>query len=296
MGWVKRLGSTARLQRRSIPAARACFSWTKEGMCYDSIALLLPIKALSRLSHPPHYHTHSSPPISRACVSFVGRGPVSDVSCIGVGACVWVLEAGCRTVAGTCGVPGYMDGAPLTAMFNSPQGLAISPDGEQLLIADTVNNLIRSVGACENVPCQLGSWRGDCDVIYMGRCVPCTKSINSTVTKAADPFNQDTCKWECSVGHWQYDRAACTLGDKSCARCRPCSLKLPRNASFSTNGGFEDKCQWTCNAGFELNAAGNGCDLIPLSRCFETSRVSQKGSFCAGQNLTVKGCAPNSEV
>jgi hypothetical protein len=189
-----------------------------------------------------------------------------------------------------------MDGAPLKAMFRCPQGLAMSPDGAQLLIADTLNNLIRSFGACENVPCQLGSWRGDCDVIYMGRCVPCTKSINSTITKAADPFNQDTCKWECSVGHWQYDRTACTLGDKSCARCRPCSLKLPRNASFSTNGGFEDKCQWTCNAGFELNAAGNGCNFIPLSRCFETWRVSEKGSLCAGQNFTVKGCAPNSEV
>jgi hypothetical protein len=101
MGWVMRLGSTAPLQRRSIPAASACFSWTKEGMCYDSIALLLPITALSRLSPPPLPHTLI--PSYLPCVSvsvwpfFRGtRATVSDVSCM-----VWVRVFGCwRLVAG----------------------------------------------------------------------------------------------------------------------------------------------------------------------------------------------------
>jgi hypothetical protein len=180
-------------------------------------------------------------------------------------------------------------------MFRSPQGLAVSPDGALAVISDTGNRRIRSFGVCDNVPCVFGSWRGNCDVTYMGRCVPCTRSINSTITKAAEPFNQDACQWACSVGHWQYDRGACTLGDRTCARCRPCSLKLPKNASFSTNGGFEDACQWACDEGFELNAAGDGCDFIPLSRCFESS-LTESSSFCAGQNLTVKSCAPNSQV
>ena len=47
-----------------------------------------------------------------------------------------------RTVAGS-GSSGVIDGA--TAQFHSPQGLAITPDGALLYVADTGNNLLRAV-------------------------------------------------------------------------------------------------------------------------------------------------------
>lgn len=43
------------------------------------------------------------------------------------------------------GVPGFIDGAGDVARFNTPTGLAISPDGAYLYVADTNNNRIRRV-------------------------------------------------------------------------------------------------------------------------------------------------------
>ena len=40
---------------------------------------------------------------------------------------------------------GFMDGAPGQAMFNSPQGLLLDPNGESLYVADTNNNRVRIV-------------------------------------------------------------------------------------------------------------------------------------------------------
>ena len=100
MGWVMRLGSTVPLQRRSIPAASDCFSWTKEGMCYDSIALLLPIKALSRLCPlPTTTHTHPLLSHVRVCqCEFLSWHEGQSLTFL---AWVWVRVYGCwRLVAG----------------------------------------------------------------------------------------------------------------------------------------------------------------------------------------------------
>ncbi|MCP3974738.1 MAG: redoxin domain-containing protein [bacterium] len=43
------------------------------------------------------------------------------------------------------GQPGFSDGAALEATFDSPQGLALSPDGRVLYVADTNNHAVRSV-------------------------------------------------------------------------------------------------------------------------------------------------------
>ncbi|NNL12182.1 MAG: redoxin domain-containing protein [Acidimicrobiia bacterium] len=43
------------------------------------------------------------------------------------------------------GRPGYADGPALEAMFDSPQGMALSPDGDFLYVADTTNHTIRSI-------------------------------------------------------------------------------------------------------------------------------------------------------
>lgn len=43
------------------------------------------------------------------------------------------------------GVPGLRDGTVLEARFNGPQGLALSPDGARLYVADTLNHAVRLV-------------------------------------------------------------------------------------------------------------------------------------------------------
>jgi sugar lactone lactonase YvrE len=49
-----------------------------------------------------------------------------------------------ETVAGT-GVPGFADGISTSARFQSPTGLALSPDGLSLYVADTGNDRIRRI-------------------------------------------------------------------------------------------------------------------------------------------------------
>jgi hypothetical protein len=50
------------------------------------------------------------------------------------------------TLAGnSAGTAGYGDGTGGAALFNGPQGLAMDPSGNNLLVADTNNNVIRSI-------------------------------------------------------------------------------------------------------------------------------------------------------
>jgi DNA-binding beta-propeller fold protein YncE len=48
------------------------------------------------------------------------------------------------TVAGS-GVKGYADGAALLAQFNAPTGLAVSPNGGAIYVADYLNKCIRMI-------------------------------------------------------------------------------------------------------------------------------------------------------
>ena len=53
----------------------------------------------------------------------------------------WIL----KTLAGTPGHRGFQDGAGDQALFNRPVGLALTPDGSGLLVADGGNHVIRQV-------------------------------------------------------------------------------------------------------------------------------------------------------
>jgi sugar lactone lactonase YvrE len=54
------------------------------------------------------------------------------------------------TLAGS-GVPGFIDGASRSARFNTPLGIALSPDGQLLLVADFGNNRIRRVNLATGI-------------------------------------------------------------------------------------------------------------------------------------------------
>ena len=49
------------------------------------------------------------------------------------------------TVAGSSGRSGYINGSAHRARFNSPMGIAVSPDGQTIYVADTGNHLIRVI-------------------------------------------------------------------------------------------------------------------------------------------------------
>ncbi len=49
------------------------------------------------------------------------------------------------TIAGTPGVSGYEDGTSGRALFNAPTGIAVTPDGNGIYVADTGNHRIRLI-------------------------------------------------------------------------------------------------------------------------------------------------------
>jgi sugar lactone lactonase YvrE len=49
------------------------------------------------------------------------------------------------------GIAGFVDGPPTSASFFQPQGLALSPDGNVLFVADTGNHAVRAIGLDDGV-------------------------------------------------------------------------------------------------------------------------------------------------
>ena len=60
------------------------------------------------------------------------------------------------TIAGRLGQSGYTDATRDSAMFNSPQGIAIDADGN-IIVADTTNGLIRKISSSGNVTTLAGA-------------------------------------------------------------------------------------------------------------------------------------------
>lgn len=56
-----------------------------------------------------------------------------------------------QTIAGNGGVPGFFDGQGMNSAFDTPTGLALSPDETFLYVADFNNNVIRRVNLSTNV-------------------------------------------------------------------------------------------------------------------------------------------------
>ena len=67
-----------------------------------------------------------------------------------------VLAGDIAHVAGQVGLPGYMDGAALSARFDLPNGIAADSSGN-LFVADTLNNVIRKVAPDGTVSTYAGN-------------------------------------------------------------------------------------------------------------------------------------------
>jgi DNA-binding beta-propeller fold protein YncE len=59
--------------------------------------------------------------------------------------CIRMIRDGQVTTVVGSGVPGYADGGALQAQFNLPKGLAISPNGGAIYVADCANNRLRMI-------------------------------------------------------------------------------------------------------------------------------------------------------
>jgi len=195
------------------------------------------------------------------------------------------------TIAGSCAdpTPGYVDGAPMDARFNKPAGVAFTPDSLVVLVSDSeaLSSRIRSFAVCDTALCPVGEYRSACSVAMKGFCVPCTKAVDagtSTYTSTAEPFNTDSCGWECSVGYWLSGALKCSL----------CTNYLPVNASYSSNGvpANVNNCSFECIEGFMPNATGTGCIPLIESYCFRSVYTSPDG-LCEGQSFAARGCAAN---
>jgi DNA-binding beta-propeller fold protein YncE len=61
--------------------------------------------------------------------------------------CIRMIRGGQVTTVAGSGMQGYADGAALQAQFYYPRGLAVSPNGGAIYVADCDNNRIRMIGA-----------------------------------------------------------------------------------------------------------------------------------------------------
>ena len=61
--------------------------------------------------------------------------------------CIRMIDArgNVSTIAGVAGREGFLDGATGSALFRAPSGIAVSPDGGVIYVADTGNHLIRKI-------------------------------------------------------------------------------------------------------------------------------------------------------
>jgi len=67
------------------------------------------------------------------------------------------------TIAGVPGTEGYQDGETQAALFRAPSGIAVSPDGNTVFIADTGNHLIRKIedGQVTTIAGRIGGFYDD---------------------------------------------------------------------------------------------------------------------------------------
>ena len=71
-----------------------------------------------------------------------------------------ILRSGRVTTMAGSGVPGYLDGAPTEARFDTPCALAVSSKGE-VLVADTKNNALRVIATGGQVTTLYRNWPDD---------------------------------------------------------------------------------------------------------------------------------------
>jgi DNA-binding beta-propeller fold protein YncE len=100
---------------------------------------------------------------------------------------------------------GYADGAAATALFSQPAGLSITPDGQMVVVSESVQTgageqqfpRVRAVALCSGEPCPWGQWRGPCNAAYRGRCVNCSLPPAAHYTSQSNPPLRDACDWVC---------------------------------------------------------------------------------------------------
>ena len=101
---------------------------------------------------------------------------------------------------------GYADGAAAAALFSQPAGLSVSPDGQLLVVSETVQPgagspgqfpRLRAVTACPGDPCPFGQWLGPCNAAFRGRCVNCSLPAQARYMAPSSPYNRDACPWVC---------------------------------------------------------------------------------------------------
>ena len=89
------------------------------------------------------------------------------------------------TLAGT-GTSGYQNGPTTSALFNSPNGIAVDPLNGNVIVADTVNYVIRLINITSNSVSTLAGVNGN--IGYQDG--PTTSALfNSPNGVAVDPFN-----------------------------------------------------------------------------------------------------------
>ena len=104
---------------------------------------------------------------------------------------VWKISGGSATVIAGTGVKGYKDGAPSVAQFSYPSGLAVDANGT-VIVADSSNNMIRSISASGSVSTVAGtgsSGSSDGSALQASFYLPFDVALDNSRIYVADTYN-----------------------------------------------------------------------------------------------------------
>ena len=212
---------------------------------------------------------------------------------------------------------GWQDGSATSALFYNPYGLAMSPDGHNLYVADTYNGRIRAVVAeyhCAACPAKSSSSPAklncDCDAGYTGQgtsmvpCVSCQagrfKEIVGSAPCTSCPANTfseqisgQSIRVEFNSVEYELSTYAVAANPMSNSSCKAC-------AANSSSGPGSWEC--LCDKGFS-GPPGGPCTMCPAnsfsphqeSTCYACPLMSTSpaGSYSASNCSCAAGAYSN---
>ena len=180
------------------------------------------------------------------------------------------------TLAGS--LPGFADGVGSSALFNSPRGVAIAPDGASALIVEFGNSRVRRAALAS--PCQPGTYCPAASTNYT-QCPAGSFCANASTIETCSPGEycpaRSTATSLCAAGAYcttPATQAPCTAG----LYCHASGLSAPSgncSAGFHCDEGSSTPTQYAC-------AIGTYC---PIGSANATACAL--GSYCPSASLQI---------
>jgi len=209
--------------------------------------------------------------------------------------CVRKIEkstGGISTFAGTCGSSGSSgDGGPATsALFDNPQGVAVSPTGDVVYVADTYNNRVRKIVVSTGV---ISTFAGTGSYGYSGDGGPATSALfrnpqgvglsatTGDVVYVADTYNNRIRKIVVSTGVISTFAGTGSYGySGDGGPATSADFRYPKDVAFSpiTGGVYVTDSESSCIRKIEISTG----DISTLAGKCDQWQGPWRGDTCEG--------------